>query len=59
MVDPLLVRTQLAIADGERLRPQRRTLTDAFDEHTAQLRRAIYESASARMERKALRNNKE
>ncbi|MGY4572003.1 hypothetical protein [Bradyrhizobium sp. USDA 3256] len=59
MADPMLARAQLAIEEGERLRSQRRTLTDAFDEHTAQLRRAIYESASARMERKALRDNKE
>ncbi|WP_229162893.1 hypothetical protein [Bradyrhizobium brasilense] len=59
MIDPLFARSQLAIEDSHTLRIQRKALTDQRDTQLAELRQSIHDSASARAEIKAHRDNRE
>ncbi|MBR1163806.1 hypothetical protein ABIF38_008506 [Bradyrhizobium japonicum] len=59
MIDPLFARSQLAIAESQALRIQRKTLADQRDAQLADLRKSIQDSASARAEIKAHRENGE
>ncbi|MGN8544459.1 hypothetical protein ACQPTN_05270 [Bradyrhizobium sp. 13971] len=59
MIDPLFARSQLAIAESQALRIQRKTLADQRDAQLADLRKSIQDGASARAEIKAHRENGE
>ncbi|WP_316397569.1 hypothetical protein [Bradyrhizobium sp. 33ap4] len=55
----MFARSQVAIEESHRLRNQRKALADQRDAQLAELRRSIYDSASARVEIKAHRDNSE
>ncbi|MBP2426584.1 hypothetical protein ABIF38_006504 [Bradyrhizobium japonicum] len=57
MIDPLFARAELAIEESQTLREQRKSLTDQRDEQLAELRQSVHNSASARTEIKAHRDN--
>ncbi|MBR1160878.1 hypothetical protein [Bradyrhizobium elkanii] len=58
MIDPLFARAELAIEESQILREQRKSLTDQRDEQLAELRQSVRNSASARIEIKAHRDNR-
>ncbi|MGY4570445.1 hypothetical protein GPL21_38260 [Bradyrhizobium pachyrhizi] len=57
MIDPLFARAQLAIEESHTLRAQKKSLADQRDDQLAELRQSVRNSASARMEIKAHRDN--
>ncbi|MVT69442.1 hypothetical protein GPL21_30555 [Bradyrhizobium pachyrhizi] len=59
MTDSLFARAQLAIEESQKLRSERQRFNDVLDEEVCRLRRAMYDSASARSEIKAHRDNQE
>jgi hypothetical protein len=59
MSDPLLDRAQLAIEESCLLREERRACSDIRELQIAALRLAVLESAMARSESKAYRDNRQ
>jgi len=57
--DPLLARAELAIEESCRLRKVRVAASRQLDQVSADLRRAVFESAMLRTEVKAHRDNSE
>ena len=58
MTDPLLLRAQLAIEDSRSISEQRHLLSDRREDALNELRLNIFQSASARAEIKAYRDNR-
>jgi len=58
MIDPLFARAQLAIEDSRHLQRRSRALQAEHEHEREQLRLTVFESAMARSEIKAIRDDK-